>query len=259
MGKATVITSGKGGAGKTATAANLGAALALRGKSVLLIDADTGLRNLDIALGLDGGIVYDLSDVVNGECDFKKAVLRHRSIDGLNLLPASQAGDKAAVTKTQMKNLLRGLRPEYDFIFIDCPAGIGQGFETACAGADSAIIVTTPEAGAVRNADRVIGLLEKQELTDMSLVINRMRPALIKKGLMPDTEDILNCLSVNLLGVVAEDEKIVIAANNFSLAAQDEKSDAGRAYRNMAARLCGEKVPLVNFKEKKSFFKKLFE
>ncbi|MGN1097262.1 MAG: septum site-determining protein MinD [Clostridia bacterium] len=259
MGKVTVVTSGKGGVGKTTTTANLGAALAMRGKRVLLIDTDIGLRNLDIAMGMESGIVYDLVDVVNEVCDFKKAVLRHRDIEGLYLLPAAQTKDKSAVTRAQIKNLLRKLRPEYDFILIDCPAGIEQGFENAVAGADSAIVVTVPELSGIRDADRVIGLLEKQELTDMTLVINRMRPALIKKGLMPDVEDVLSYLSINLLGAVPEDEKIVIAANTIDLVAPDLKSEAGRAYRNMAARLCGEKVDLINFKEKKGFLRRLFE
>ena len=259
MASVTVVTSGKGGVGKTTATANLGAALAMRGKRVLLIDGDIGLRNLDIAMGMEGGIVYDLVDVVREECDFHKAILRHRSIDGLYLMPTSQTRDKTAVTKTQMKTLLKKLRPEFDFILIDCPAGIEQGFENAAAGADSAIIVTTPELSGLRDADRVIALLEKQELTELKLIINRLRPGLIKKGLMPDVEEILDYLSVDLLGAVPEDENIIIAANSTLLVAADPKSQAGQAYRNMAARLCGEEVELIKFKEKKSFFKKLFE
>ena len=258
MASVIVVTSGKGGVGKTTTTANLGAALAMRGKRVLLIDGDIGLRNLDIALGMEGGIVYDLVDVVREECDYQKAILHHRSIDGLYLMPTSQTRDKTAVTKTQMKTLLRRLRPEFDFILIDCPAGIEQGFENAVAGADEAIIVTIPELSGIRDADRVIALLEKQELSGLKLIINRLRPGLIRKGLMPDVEDVMSYLSVDLLGAVPEDEKIIIAANTIELVASDHQSQAGRAYRNMAARLCGEKVDLINFKEKKNIFKRLW-
>lgn len=259
MSSVIVVTSGKGGVGKTAATANLGAALALRGKKVLLIDGDIGLRNLDIALDMEGGIVYDLVDVVREECDYHKAILRHRSIEGLWLMPTSQTLDKTSVTKTQMKTLLRKLRPEFDFILIDCPAGIEQGFENAVAGADEAIIITIPELSGIRDADRIIALLEKQELTDIRLIINRLRPGLIRKGLMPDVEDVMGYLSVNLLGAVPEDEKVIIAANTTGLVAEDPQSQAGQAYRNMAARLCGEKVDLINFKEKKNIFKRLFD
>ena len=255
MASVIVITSGKGGVGKTTATANLGAALAMRNKQVLLIDGDIGLRNLDIAMGMEGGIVYDLVDAVREECDFHKAILRHSSIDGLYLMPTSQTRDKAAVTKTQMKTLLQKLRPEFDFILIDCPAGIEQGFENAIAGADSAVIVTIPDLSCMRDADRVIALLEKQELTELKLIINRLRPGLIKKKLMPDVEDVLEYLSVDLLGAVPEDEKIIIAANSTTLVAADPQSQAGLAYRNMAARLCGEKVELIKFKEKKNIFK----
>ena len=258
MASVIVVTSGKGGVGKTTATANIGAALAMRGKRVLLIDGDTGLRNLDIAMGMERGIVYDLVDVVREECDFKKAVLRHRTIDGLYLLPTSQTRDKTAVTKTQMRVLLRRVRPEFDFILIDCPAGIEMGFENAIAGADEAIIVTLPELSCIRDADRVAALLEKQELTDLKLIINRVRPGLVRKGLQPDVETVLNYLSINLLGAVPEDEKIVIAANSIELVASDPRSQAGEAYRNIAARRCGEKIPLLNLKEKKNILKRIF-
>lgn len=256
-GRVFVVTSGKGGVGKTTVTANLGAALAMRGKRVLLIDTDLGLRNLDIAMGMESGIVYDLVDVVEEVCDVKKAVLRHRSVDGLYLLPAAQTKDKSFVTAAQMRNLIRKVRCEYDFVLIDSPAGIEQGFENAVAGADGAIIVTVPELSCIRDADRVLGLLEREEMTDLRLVINRMRPSLVRRGLMPDVEDVMSYLSINLLGAVPEDEKIVIAANTIDLVAADAKSDAGRAFRNMAARLCGERVELINFKEKKSLWKRI--
>ena len=259
MGKVYVVTSGKGGVGKTTTTANLGAALAMRGKRTLLIDTDTGLRNLDIALGLEGGIVYDLVDVVEEVCEPKKAILRHRDVDDLYLIPAAQTKDKSFVTAAQMRNLIEKIRPEYDFVLIDCPAGIEQGFESAVAGADGAIVVTIPELSGIRDADRVLGLLEKEEMPEQLLVINRMRPSLIRRGLMPDVEDVMNYLSINLLGAVPEDEKVVIAANTIELVITDPGSEAGRAFRNMAARLCGEKVELINFKEKKSFLQRIFK
>lgn len=258
MGQIFVVTSGKGGVGKTTATANLGAALALRGKRVLLIDTDVGLRNLDIALGMESGIVYDLVDVVEEVCSVKKAVLRHREIDSLYLLPAAQTKDKTFVTAAQMRNLADKIRPEYDFVLIDCPAGIEQGFESAVAGADGAIIVTVPELSGIRDADRVLGLLEKEEMTDFRLIINRLRPPLIRKGLMPDVEDVMSYLSVNLLGAVPEDEKIVIAANTIDLVVSDPKSRAGKAFRNMAARLCGERVELMSFKERGSLWKRLW-
>ncbi len=259
MGSVIVVTSGKGGVGKTTATANLGAALAMKGKNVLLIDGDTGLRNLDIAMGMESGIVYDLVDVVREECDCKKALLRHRTIEGLSLLPTSQTREKTAVTKTQMRTLLRRIKPDFDYILIDCPAGIEQGFENAVAGADEAIIVTVPELSCIRDADRVIALLEKRELTKMRLIINRLRPKLIRKGLMPGVEDVLGYLSIDLLGAVPEDERIIVAANSIELAANDSQSQAGQAYRNMAARLLGEEVPLINFRERKYIFQRLFE
>lgn len=245
--------------GKTTSTANLGAALAMRKKRVLLIDTDMGLRNLDIALGMESGIVYDITDVAEGVCSAEKAVLRHRRLENLFLLPAAQTKDKSFLTAAQMKYIGECVRDSYDFVLIDCPAGIEQGFENALAAADSAIVVTNPELSAVRDADRVLGILEETELTDVRLIINRMRPSLIKKGLMPDVEDVMAYLSVDLLGAVPEDEAVVVAANTIDLVAENLKSPAGKAYRNMAARLLGEKVPLIKFKEKKSFFKKLFE
>ncbi len=259
MGRIYVITSGKGGVGKTTSVANLGAALAMRGKRTLLIDTDVGLRNLDIALGMEGGIVYDITDVAQEACDVKKAVLRHRDIENLYLLPAAQTKDKSFITEAQMKYLGERVRNEYDFVLIDCPAGIEQGFNNAIAPADGAIVVTNPELGAVRDADRVLGLLERTDIKETKLIINRLRPGLVRKGMMPDVEDVMNFLNVNLLGAVPEDEKITVAANTAELVVTDSKSQGGRAYRNMAARLCGERVELMNFKERRGFLKRLFE
>ncbi len=248
MGSVTVITGGKGGTGKTFSAANLGAALAMRGKKTLVIDADTGLRSLDIAMNMEGGIVYDMTDAARGACPEDKAILPCERFDNLFLMPAAQTKDETEVTVTQMKNLLQKLRPRFDFIFIDSPPGVGRGFELAAAGADDAIIVTTPEQCALRDADRVAGLLEKNELTSFKLMINRFRPALARRGLMPDVENILSYLSIDLLGVVPEDENALPGARFL---VEDKKSQAAAAFRNMAGRLCGEKIELPDYKEKK--------
>ncbi len=248
MGSVTVITGGKGGTGKTFCAANIGAALASRGKKTLVIDADTGLRSLDIAMKMEDVIVYDMTDAARGICPESKAILPCEKSDALFLMPAAQTKDETEVTVTQMKNLLQKLRPEFDFILIDSPPGVGRGFELAAAGADDAIIVTAAEQCALRDADRVAGLLEKNEITSLKLIINRFRPALTRRGLMPDVEDILSYLSIDLLGVVPEDENAIPGAGFLP---EDKKSQAAAAFGNIAARLCGERVELPNYKEKR--------
>ncbi len=189
MSQVIVITSGKGGVGKTTTTANLGVGLAQAGKKVVLIDTDIGLRNLDVVLGLENRIVYDLVDVVTGVCTPKQAAIKDKRYDGLFLIPAAQTKDKDAVSVEQMKELCEKLKKDYDFVIIDCPAGIEQGFKNAIAGADKALVVTTPEVSAVRDADRIIGLLEANEIEDHYLVINRIRPDMVKRG------DMLSCFS----------------------------------------------------------------
>lgn len=257
MGKVIAVVSGKGGAGKTAVTANLGAALALRGKKTLLIDMSIGLRSLDMALGLDSEIVYDLTDVAEGCCELAKAVVKHRTQPGLYLLPASQTKDEGSVTATQLRCLTEKAAPDYDFVLIDCPPGIGGPFRAAAAASDEAIVVVLPEAAALRDADRTLGLLEKEEIGGVRLVINRLRPSLTRRGLMPGVEDIVSGLSVDLLGVAPEDEALAIAANSLDLVAFDKKSEAGRAFRNMAARLCGESVDLIDFKERGGLIRRL--
>ena len=239
-----VITSGKGGVGKTTTSANLGAALASLGKSVVLIDADIGLRNLDVVMGLENRIVYDLVDVVEGFCRLKQALIKDKRMESLYLLPAAQTKDKTAVTPDQMRGLCQELRGEFDFVLIDSPAGIEQGFRNAVAGADKAIIVTTPEVAAVRDADRIIGLLEAANMRSPHLIINRMRPSMVRRGDMMDIEDMLEILAVDLLGVVPEDEQIVISTNRGEPAVLSHSSKAGEAYRDITRRLQGEVVPI---------------
>lgn len=243
MGEAIVITSGKGGVGKTTTTANLGAALVQRGKRVALVDADIGLRNLDVVLGLENRIVYDLVDVVEGFCRLRQALIKDKRFEGLYLLPASQTRDKNAVSPQQMRELVGQLKEEFDFVLIDCPAGIEQGFRNAVAGADTAIVVTTPEVSAVRDADRVIGLLEAEDLRSSRLIVNRLRPAMVRRGDMMDVEDIIEILAVDLLGIVPEDEQIIVTTNRGEPAVASGTSRAGRAYRQIARRLLGEEVP----------------
>ncbi|NLO89256.1 MAG: septum site-determining protein MinD [Clostridia bacterium] len=245
MGEVIVITSGKGGVGKTTTVANIGTGLAKEGYSVVLVDTDIGLRNLDVVLGLENRIVYDIVDVANGHCRLKQALIRDKRLESLYLLPAAQTKDKTAVTEEQMKELCQKLKEDFDYVIIDCPAGIEQGFKNAIAGADRAVVVTTPEVAAVRDADRVIGLLEAAGLNEPDLIINRLRPDMVKQGNMMDIDDIIDILAVDLLGVVPEDEMIVISTNKGEPAVLDSRSNAGEAYRNIAKRITGEDIPIM--------------
>jgi septum site-determining protein MinD len=260
MGEAIVITSGKGGVGKTTTTANLGTALAMMGQKVVLVDTDIGLRNLDVVLGLENRIVYDLVDVVHGNCRLKQALIKDKRLEGLYLLPAAQTKDKTAVSPEQMRNLVSELKKEFDYVLIDCPAGIEQGFKNAVAGADRGIVVTTPEVSAVRDADRIIGLLEAEGITNPRLIINRIRPKMVRTGDMMGIEDIIEILAIDLLGVIPDDETIIITTNKGEPAVYDQNSRAGQAFRNIARRIMGEEVPLMNLEEEGflSKFKKFF-
>lgn len=260
MAKIIVITSGKGGVGKTTTTANLGTALAMLNKKVVLIDTDLGLRNLDMVLGLENRIVYDIVEVATGKVPVKKALVRDKKFPDLYLLPASQKSDKTSLSPEQMIYICDQLQEteEFDFIIIDCPAGIEQGFQTAIAPADYALIVTTPDMSAVRDADRVIGLVESSGISDPQLIVNRVRPAMIKKGDMLDIVDIVEVLSIELLGFVPEEEKIISSTNKGEPVVLDHNCRASTAYRNMAQRLNGVKVPLMPF-EDKGMFKRMFE
>lgn len=258
MSQVIVITSGKGGVGKTTTTANLGVGLAQAGKKVVLIDTDIGLRNLDVVLGLENRIVYDLVDVVTGVCTPKQAAIKDKRYDGLFLIPAAQTKDKDAVSIEQMKELCEKLKKDYDFVIIDCPAGIEQGFKNAIAGADKALVVTTPEVSAVRDADRIIGLLEANEIEDHYLVINRIRPDMVKRGDMLNIDDIMDILNIDLIGIIPDDQDIIISTNKGEPAVTDSKSMAGQGYRNITQRLMGNNVPLMDLEEK-SFFGKIKE
>lgn len=255
MSQVIVITSGKGGVGKTTTTANLGVGLAQAGKKVVLIDTDIGLRNLDVVLGLENRIVYDLVDVVTGVCSPKQAAIKDKRYDGLFLIPAAQTKDKDAVSVEQMRELCEKLKKDYDFIIIDCPAGIEQGFKNAIAGADKALIVTTPEVSAVRDADRIIGLLEANEIEDHYLVINRIRPDMVKRGDMLNIDDIMDILNIDLIGIIPDDQNIIISTNKGEPAVTDMKSVAGQGYRNITQRLMGNNIPLMDLEEKSIFGK----
>jgi septum site-determining protein MinD len=257
MGEVIVITSGKGGVGKTTTTANLGTGLALTGKRVALIDADIGLRNLDVVMGLENRIVYDLVDVIEGNCRLKQALIRDKRYDGLYLLPAAQTRDKNAVKPEEMKKLCDELRKEFDYILIDCPAGIEQGFKNAIAGADRAIVVTTPEISAVRDADRIIGLLEASNLDNPQLIINRIKMNMVKKGDMLNIDDMIDILAIDLIGVIPDDEKIIVSTNRGEPAINDEKSLAGQAYKNITRRILGEKVDLLSLEVDNGIMDKL--
>lgn len=261
MGEAIVVTSGKGGVGKTTTTANLGTGLAMRGKRVVLVDADIGLRNLDVVLGLENRVVYDIVDVVEGNCKIKNALIKDKKIDGLYILPAAQTRDKTSIGAEQMKSLITELKEDFDYVLIDCPAGIEHGFKNAIISADKAIVVTVPEVSAVRDADRIIGLLLANEIGYIRLLINRLRKDMIDRGDMLNIDDTLEILSIELIGIVPEDENIIRSSNLGEPVIVEGKTISGKAYRNIVSRVLGESVPFMELKEDNSFvqrFKKLF-
>ena len=245
MGEVIVITSGKGGVGKTTTTANLGSALALAGKKVALVDMDIGLRNLDVVMGLENRIVYDVVDVVEERCKLRQALIKDKRFNELFLLPAAQTRDKSAVNEEQMIDLTRKLKSEFDYILIDCPAGIEQGFKNAIVGADRAIVVTTAEISAIRDADRIIGLLDSSSIKNPELIINRIRPNMIRKGEMMDIEDIVELLSIDLIGVIPDDEYIITQTNKGEPAVSNKKSPSGRGYLEIAQRIMGENIEIT--------------
>ncbi len=255
MGEAIVVTSGKGGVGKTTSSANIGTALALHGKKVCMVDTDIGLRNLDVVMGLENRIIYDLIDVAQGRCRLPQALVKDKRFDELYMLPAAQTKDKHDISPEQVKDIVLELKKDFDFVIIDCPAGIEQGFRNAVAGADRAIVVTTPENAAVRDADRIIGLLEQSQIP-ARLVINRIRPNMMKSGEMLDIDEICSVLAIDLLGIVPDDEKVIKAANTGEPTVMDPSSRAAIAYRNIARRILGDKVPLMQLEDRSGMMKK---
>lgn len=259
MGEVIVITSGKGGVGKTTTTANIGAGLAINGKKVVVIDADIGLRNLDVVLGLENRIVFDIVDVTSGVCRLRQALIKDKRYDGLYLLPAAQTKDKNAVTEEQMVKLCNELKEIHDFVIVDCPAGIEQGFKNAIAGADRAIVVTTPEISAVRDADRIIGLLEAAELNDPELIVNRIRIDMVKSGDMMNIEDMKDILAIDLIGIVPDDQDIIITTNRGEPAVSLENSPSGQAFRNITSRIIGEEVPFMQLDTESGIMSKIMK
>ena len=256
MSEVIVITSGKGGVGKTTTVANIGTGLAAMGKKVAVVDTDIGLRNLDVVMGLENRIVYNLVDVINGSCRLKQALIRDRRHSELYLLPSAQTKDKTAVSPEQMIKLTDDLREEFDYVLLDCPAGIEQGFKNAIAGAQRSIVVTTPEVSSIRDADRIIGLLEASGIRKNELLINRLRVDMVRRGDMMSVEDVTEILAIDLLGVIPDDESVVVATNQGEPVV-GEDSLAGKCYQNICRRLLGEEVPISDFNHKPGLRSKL--
>jgi septum site-determining protein MinD len=258
MSRVLTITSGKGGVGKTTTTANLGTALAMQGARVAVVDADIGLRNLDIVMGLENRIVYDLVDVVEGRARLRQALIKDKRFPDLCLLPAAQTRDKDAVSKADMIALTNQLRTEFDYTLIDCPAGIEGGFRNAIAGADEVLIVTTPEVSAVRDADRIIGLAEAFDKGHPRLILNRLRPRMVNRGEMMSVEDVLQILAIDLIGVVPDDESIITTTNRGEVAVLDRSSSAGRAFGDIARRIKGEEVPFMAIEDNQGMLERFF-
>ncbi len=251
--KVATITSGKGGVGKTTATANIGVALAASGLRVVCIDSDIGLRNLDVVMGLENRIVYDLVDVIEGRCKLRQALIKDKRLTELYLIPAAQTRDKSAVSPQDMIRLADELRPDFDWILIDSPAGIERGFRNAVAPADIIVVVTNPEVSAVRDADRIIGLIEAEEKGPGKLLINRVKPEMVRRGDMLSTEDVLEVLAIELIGVVPEDDAILVSSNRGTPPALDERSRAGKAFRSIARRLNGEQVPFEPLEARDGF------
>jgi septum site-determining protein MinD len=252
LGRSIVMTSGKGGVGKTTTTANIGTALADIGRSVVVVDADVGLRNLDVVLGLENRVSKHLLDVIEGKCTLDEALVRDRVRRNLHLLPAAQNREKDDVPEDKMAELIGQLRERYEFVLIDCPAGIEQGFRNAVIGAQEAVVVTTPEVSAVRDADRIVGLLPQSMV--IKLVVNRVRPAMVRKGTMMSVADVNAILRLDLIGVVPDEREIIIATNRGTPVIDIEGSETGAAFRRIARRLLGEEIPIPAFEDKGNFF-----
>lgn len=259
MSRVIVVTSGKGGVGKTTSTANIGMALASRGHKIVVLDADFGLRNLDLLLGLENRIVYTAVDVLTGDCTLEKALVKDRRQPNLALLPAAQNRTKEAVNPDQMKQLVDELTKSYEYVLIDCPAGIEMGFKNAIAAAQEALIVTTPEIAAVRDADRVIGLLEANNVKRVHLIVNRIRPAMVQANNMMSVQDVQEILAIPLIGIVPDDERVIVSTNRGEpLVLSGNTALAAIAYNNIARRLEGEKVDFINLEvPKEGFFTRL--
>ncbi|MXZ92089.1 MAG: septum site-determining protein MinD [Chloroflexi bacterium] len=251
-GKTIVMTSGKGGVGKTTATANVGVGLALRGKRVVVIDTDIGLRNLDVVMGLENRIVYDLIDVVEERCRVEQALIRDKHAGELYLIAAAQTRDKDCISSQQLIDLCRQLEADFDYVIVDCPAGIEQGFRNAIAAAREALVVTTPEVSAIRDADRVIGLLHASDIHSAKLIINRIKPEMVRQGDMLDASDVLDMLAVDAIGLIPADDRVITTTNNGTPVAHDVQSPSGREFVRIAARIDGEYTPMIDPVEEQS-------
>ncbi len=245
-GKTLVMTSGKGGVGKTTATANVGTALALRSNRVVVIDTDIGLRNLDVVMGLENRIVYDLVDVVEERCNVEQALIRDKHAGELYLIAAAQTRDKDCISADQLVALSRRLEAEFDYVIVDCPAGIERGFRNAIAAAREALVVTTPEVSAIRDADRVIGLLHASDIRSTRLIINRIKPELVRRGDMMDASDVLEVLAVDAIGLVPSDDRVITSTNSGTPVVYDGQSPSGREFARIAARIDGEHIPMID-------------
>ncbi len=251
------VTSGKGGVGKTTAVANLGAALAKQGYKVVCVDADIGLRNLDVVLGLENRIVYDLVDIVEGRCRLRQAMIRDKRLPELYLIPAAQTRDKSAVSPSDMVRVCEELRTEHDWILVDSPAGIERGFRNAVAPADMVVVITNPEISAVRDADRIIGLIEAEEKGPALLIINRIKPEMVRRGDMLSSDDVVELLAVELIGMIPEDANIITSTNRGMPVTLDGHSRAGQAFTNISMRLQGKSVPFMAMDDGGGIFNRL--
>ena len=256
-GKVIVITSGKGGVGKTTATASIGASLALEGKKTAVVDMDIGLRNLDVVMGLENRIVFNVVDLAKDKCKVQQAAIKDRRVENLYLIPASQSDNKDVLTPEMVVRFVKQLKQEFDFILMDCPAGIERGFENAVAAADEAVVICTPEVSSVRDADRIIGLLYARSISP-KLVINRIVPEMVEKGDMLSHEDVVDVLSIDLIGLVELDDRVVVSTNTGVPLVLQEGSKAGAAFRRIAMRLNGQAdLPIQIPSTNKGFWKKL--
>lgn len=257
MGKIIIVASGKGGTGKTTTTANLGAALAMRGNLVALVDMDMGLRNLDVILGLENSIVYDISDIIEGSCSLDEALIKDKRYENLYFIPAPQTRDASGLKDEDIHKIWEHLQSRFDYCIVDAPAGVDGGFLYAAMCADSAIIITMPELTALRDADRAVSVLEDHDITDIKVIINRVKADMINRGIMMNMDDCVDMLQVPVIGIIPDDEELIISSLKGDLAISNENSKAGKAFLNIAARICGEEVPVMDLDEKEGFFKRL--